>query len=349
MHVPKHVQYRRKLRTGNALPVNKTNEAINEETILNQATPHTGSAVLEIQRVPTELILFAITNWQLCQVYAKKTGKGKCTNNFIKAIAVWLILKNETTSGSIQHYRSQLPQLAQKCKMCVRTLESYLSLLRSEGLVSVVGKHLLLKDYRTLRKYEISTKQREETIYYDTSNKTTLAEQLIAIGLERMKDSWMQVYWQKVTKNQAAFSELKSHLIAWLDADQRRLEDDPEYFRDCHLELLKKTYKEEAPGQESFDFLHHFITANPDLNARQDTYALKFGLQAAMSFVHIKRKLQSKGLIHVRKDHVESEYRAHKDEQVFHHRYVRKTKQTIWFRPDQITIKHEAIFGKKIA
>jgi hypothetical protein len=302
--------------------------------------------VLEIRNVPTELILFAIQQWTPCNLYVKKRGGGNNTNTFLKAISVWLILKNETSSGTIKNYRQQMFDLANKCKMSVRSLDNYLRWLRKEDLVHVEGKNLFMHDYKTLKKYGINIKEREKNICYDTSKNATLAEILITVGIRLMKQRWMRYYWRKVNKNPDALSELRNQLIAH-GADDSML-DNPEYFRQRHLDLLLKTYKEEEPGQESFYFLHTYLEANPDLNCRQDTYASKLGLAAAMSFCHIKFRLQKKGLIQVRKDHIESEYRARKDEKMFHHRYVRKTKQTIWFRPDQITI-NRAIYAQKKA
>ncbi|HEX8356657.1 MAG TPA: hypothetical protein VF610_04565, partial [Segetibacter sp.] len=172
-----------------------------EATSSNPVTPHIrgarggSSAVLELRNVPTELILFAVSQWTHCGKYAKTTNRAKATNNFLKGIAVWLILKNETSSGKIKYYRSQLTELAGTCKMSVRTLDKYIAWLRLEGLVQVEGKHLVMQDYSTLKKYGINIKKREQTILYDIENKTSLPEILVALAIGYMQQRWMKVYW----------------------------------------------------------------------------------------------------------------------------------------------------------
>jgi hypothetical protein len=311
------------------------------------ATIKSNSNVLEIRNVPTGLILYAAQQWTLCNKYAHKTGVGNNTNSFIKGISVWLILKAETTTGKIQNYRRQLLPLAEKCKMSIRTLDKYIAWLKQECLVDVDGKHLVLKSYRVLRQYGINIKERELPITYDTTNKTTMAEVIITLAINKMKENWMQVYWKKINQNQDEYKRLYD-LLVYMGADASRL-NDPEYFRECHLELMLQAYKEEKPGQPIYDFLHKYIDANPDLNCMAKTYANKMGYSAAMSFCHLKFRLKKRGLITVEKDHIESECRSRKDEKIFHHRWLKKTQNTIWFRVDQISINTDAVFGEKLA
>jgi len=315
--------------------------------LTNQATIPNSSAVLELKNVPAGLIMYAVQQWTPCMKYAKNKAAGHNTNTFIRGISVWLILKSETTSGNIKKYRAQLPELAAKCKMSVRTMDRYIAWLKCERLVHTEGKNLFVHNYEALKKYGINTKDRMPTIYYDTENKTTLAEIIVAIAITKMKERWMQMYWNKINQNQDEFKVL-SDLLIFFKADAGRLHD-RNYFRECHLELMLRFYKEEKPGQRVYDFLHTQVEANPDINCMAATYAKKMGYSAAMSFCHLKFKMIRNGLIKAEKDHIESECRSRKDEKMFHHRYVRQTKSTIWFRCDQITVQNEAIFGKKIA
>ncbi len=315
------------------------------------------SSMLEIRNVPTGLILYAVRQWLPCQKYAKNTGMFKNTNTFIKAIAVWLILKNETTSGNIKQYRTQLLQLASKCKMSVRTLEKYIVWLEKEELLHTEEKNLMLQPYRVLRKYGIDITKREETIFYDTKDNTELAEIIIAIALKKMKEKWMQMYWDKLNKNPDKYKVLYDLLIDF-KADASRLKE-PGYFRECHLELLLQSFNEEKPGQSfAYDLLHKELQANPDLNCKGSTYARKMGYSvcekknavtkkdesSSMGFNHLKHRLARKGLIYIEKDHIEGMARARKDEKIFHHRWLRELKHTIWFRCDQITINTEKFF-----
>ena len=313
----------------------------------NPATIPGSSTMLELQNVPTELILYAVHNWQLCQQYTTVRSCGNNTNPFLKGISVWLILKAQTTTGVIQNYRRQLPDLATQCKISQRTMDNRLSWLRKQGLIKIEGKNLFVDSYKSLRKFDIDIFETEQTIYYDTEGKTRLSDILTAIAIGKAKEKWMHMYSRKLTANPNTLAEVRNHLIAY-GADQDQL-DDIEYVRQQHLKLLIESYKTEESGQTSFALLHKYVDANPDLNARQDTLASKLGLAAAMSFCHIKFRLIKSRLISVAKDHVRSDYRARKDEKTFHHKWLSKDKQTIWFRPDQITVNFAAFFGKNPA
>lgn len=300
---------------------------------------------MEMKNTPIQLILYAINQWSLCNKYAYKTGVGNNTNVFIKGISLWLLLKNETTSGIVKNYRSQLPYLAAICKMSVRTFDKYLSWLKNEGLVHVNAKNLFLHDYKVLRKYGINIKDRLPTFIYDIENTTTLSEVIVSIALQKMQQRRMQMYWKKINENPDVYKTLYDLLI-FFKADATRLHD-PEYFRQMHLELMLQSYREEKPGQPIYNFLHGHIEANPDLNCKANTYAKKMGYNSAMSFCHLKFRLQKKRLIEVEKDHVESECQSRKDEKIFHHRWIKENKITTWFRCDQITVNTETIYGRK--
>lgn len=312
--------------------------------------------MLEIRGVPTSLILFAILKWEYCGKYAKRTTIGNNTNPFIKGIAVWLILKSESTSGCIHDYRDQLKELAKKCKMSVRTLERYINWLRSEGLAERRFNDLVLHQYNILRKYDIDIKEREAIIYYDTNDNTKLSEILISIGIQRLKDKRCIMYWKKINQNQDVFTTLKDLLIKF-GVDKSRL-NEIEYFRECHLELMCQSFEEEKPGQEAYQFLHKIIQANPDVNAKAATYGRKFGYAVqqrkntqtkkdeslCQGFTSLKHRLVKKGLISAEKDNIEGFERARKDEKIFHQRWLKDFKHTIWFRVDQITVNLERFF-----
>src|SRR4051812_12327524 len=192
--------------------------------------------MIEIKNVPINLVLFALQQWKPCHQYAIKPGRGSNTNTFIKGISVWLILKSETSSGNIQNYRSQLEELSAKCKMCVRTFEKYLAWLKGEGLVHAEGKHLLLHNYNLLKKYKINVEKRLPTFYYDPADTKNMAEILISVGIAKMQQRWMQVYWNKINQNSDEYKRLYDFLV-YIKADASRL-NDPEYFRQCHLNAI---------------------------------------------------------------------------------------------------------------
>jgi hypothetical protein len=317
--------------------------------------------VLELKNVPTELILYTYWQWEYCGEY-KAAGNGKNVNRFLRHIAIWIILKNMTTSGVIKKYRDQLPDLARACKMSETTMQRYVYWLQDEGLVTIHNRNLVLKDYKFLqKKYGINIKEREQTIFYDVNDNKKLSEILISVALLHKQSDRMQVYWNKVTQNQDMY-KLLYDLLVQFGADSSRLQN-PEYFRECHLELQCQTYQEEKPGQPAFNFIHNMLKANPDLNCKASTYGRQMGYAVfetanpvtkkdesrCMCFGHLKKRLMKKGLIDITVDHIESEVISRKDERVYHHRYNRKSGKTVWFRPDQIAINKAVFFTPKTA
>jgi hypothetical protein len=289
-----------------------------------------------------------------------KTGKAKHTNPYATGLSIWYILKAETSSGIIQNYRSQLTELAAKCLHCTSSLQKWIAWLRNEGLLHIEGKHLRLHSFAALKKYGINYKQKvEKAVYYDSSENISLSDKLLAIGIVRMQERGKRIYEKKITGNPAIQREIGNHLIAY-GADAKKVSTDLDYYRKEHLALCIRSYKEEETGQSSFDLLHKDTNVNPDIQLCTATYGRYMGYSVlekkdvdgkgqpkCMGFSHLKRKLATMGVIKVRHRHVESEYQARKDEKVFHHRWVKKKRRTIWFLPDEIIINHDVIFGTK--
>jgi hypothetical protein len=326
---------------------------------MHRATIPQAADALELKNIPTELILYAYKQWTYCGRYVTK-GKGKNTNQFLQGVAAWLILKHETPSGKIQNYWSQLEYLAAKCKLSAGAMAKRIAWLRKEGLLQVVNrKHLVMSPYTLLKsKYNLNIREREETFYYDYSKKGDLASILITIAIGHAKKRRGNMYRKKLENNLLALAELRSLLVKF-GADINRI-DDPEYFREQHLRLLTRSYKNDIMDQSTYRFLHEVIDANPDLNAKEATYGREMGYSVlektnqytgkdeseSLGFGHLKRRLIEKGLIGITKEHINSEYRARKDEEKFHHRYDKdNTKTTVWFRPCQIWINYAAFYA----
>ena len=137
-------------------------------------------------------------------------------------------------------------------------MEARLAWLKKEGLASVEGKNLLIHQYEVLKNYGISIKQREQPIIYDTSDNRTLAEMLIAIGLQYMQQKRMRYYWKKLTGNPDVYKRVYDFLV-YVGADATKLAD-PEEFRQYHQEALLQAYQEEKPGQPAYNLLHRLFS-----------------------------------------------------------------------------------------
>lgn len=79
----------------------------------------------------------------------------KAPQKFLRLLSAWLILKSITSSGCIQNYRKQLPQLAATCKIAIGTFNIYLHKLTAENLLHVYKADLFLHRFEVLKRYRI--------------------------------------------------------------------------------------------------------------------------------------------------------------------------------------------------
>lgn len=325
------------------LALNQSQEK--RKIILNQGqTIEVSSTVLELKNVPAELLLYANKQRKVCGDFIT-TGKAHTHNPFAKAISVWIILKNLTTSGVYNDLRLQKVSLAANCKMSVSVFERQLRYLKQHDLLSMKDGRLMVHNYSVLRRFGININQRIETIQYDTSNKIKLQDIFTTLAIQHEQNRCKQAYWSKVTSNQDVFNALSD--VFKKGGAHGSLLADKEYFRQVHQEARMQTFENEKSGHEDFDLLHKLVKANPDINLKCETYAKYFGFIAPMAITHIKRKLQKLGLISVDKPLVKGEKRAHIDDEIFYVRYLPEERKTLWLPPDQLTVHLNHIIIKQ--
>lgn len=332
-----------------------------QKIILSQVG--TGGRTIQVKNISLELIDLMFTGWDPCGKYVT-TGKAKNTNPVARYLDTWMLLKALTTSGNIHNYRSKTEELSRLCKISARTLHYRLRWLKANNLVRTAGKNLYLSSYKALEtQFEIDTTERLKIpVNYDTSTNTRLADQLYVLGHKRWQDRCNYMYNKKLNQEVTIRRDIEDHAIAY-EANPEKLEQDSEYFRQSHDVLLVKSYKEEAVGLTTFKLVHKQCDANPDLNLTQASIGRNNGfsvnkkqdevtkkdMSSCSGLGHLHKRLAAKGLITIKERHIVSDYCAHKDEKIFHHRFVHGTRQTIWFRPNHITINYKAIFNPQKA
>lgn len=319
-------------------------------------------------------------------VHAEKKGSAKHTNPNARFLDTFILLKAIAGGSSTIHdYNKQLPELARICKIRRSTFFERIDWLIANKLVRRSGGHLFLHKYKYLEPlFGIDTKERyKKTVYYDTrtTNKQRLAELLYAEGEERKLELCKAAYNKKMDAapdvRQAIINRAPQYGI---NPEELR---NSETFRQFHLFLQELSYSQ--PGMEDiFHLTHNSCDANPDLNMthagigrdngftiqvkkpikkkkakKQQTQSSEFAdnqkkerkekvRYSCSGAAHYERRIAKKGIIAVKEQQViVSEWRARKDENIYHASWWEDTEQTIWFKPKEKTIIYKQDFELK--
>lgn len=175
--------------------------------------------------IPTELAKFAV--WQRNVVTRYET------NQLIKAIDTWLILKHLTTSGQVKEWNRQKEYLLKCCKCTDATLRTRLRMLHELKLITwykIERKNDSIKvcswsDLETV--FSIDTEKRL-SIQYNINDAQTIQQWLIAAEIEDNKDRQDFAITCKVSANPEVKSSFDAAIIE-AGADRSKL-DDMQYF-----------------------------------------------------------------------------------------------------------------------
>lgn len=347
--------------------------------------------ILTIRNVPTAVIdVIFYRGWKKCNKGSRAKHINRDARFLDFWILLKALNKAGTGSGTIRNYTEQLPELLRICKIKRSTFFTRKKWLIANNLMHESGGHLFLHSYKYLEPlYGIDTTERYKIpVYYDTTetNKQRLAELLYAEGEERKLELCKAAYNKKMDAapdvRQAIINRAPKYGI---NPEELR---NSETFRQFHLFLQELSYSQ--PGMEDiFHLTHNCCDANPDLNmthagigrdngftiqVKKPTKKKKAKKQQTQSSdsadnkkkerkekvryscsgaAHYERRIAKKGIIAVKEQQViVSEWRARKDEKVFHASWVEerdgeKVQETIWFKPKEKTIIYKQAFQLK--
>ena len=193
---------------------------------MNQATPHTGSAVLEIQRDSRELTPLLLTG-SYAPIYAKRMGKGrlylklnqqlkyymkhkKSREDFVieiknvpiallynavvnntqmplNAISTWLFMRT-MFSEVLRNYKESLPAIAMVIQFTKTEIIQAIEWLEKNGCVEVKNKDLNIHSYTDL-KWDTNTNECIDICY--EPGKCSLSDMIKEIVFGWMKGAMM--------------------------------------------------------------------------------------------------------------------------------------------------------------
>lgn len=250
------------------------------------------------------------------------------TNQLIKAIDTWLVLKHETTSGYIQEWNQQKQRLLSICKCSEAIFRHRLKLLHSLDLVSFSRHAIRICSWETLGQvFEIDTRSRL-TIQYNIYDKQRLQEWIIAAEIEENKARQTFSVITKLNKNPEVKAAVTAAMIA-AGADRSKV-DDVDYF----LSWMRNLYYNDFIRVS--DLHQVLIEFRPDNNRSVRGISDAWNCKHPVTVSYWKKQLRQKKIIDVVSLQIESEDRARNPYcKVL---WLKQPKQTLLCLCDQIEI-----------
>lgn len=270
--------------------------------------------------IPVELARHAVWQRKLVTKYH--------TNQLIKALDTWLVLKADSKPSYIQLWNKQKVDLLTKCKCTETIFRHRLKVLKSLKLLVYDRHHIRLCSWKELEKIFTIDITEKFTIQYDITNKQRVQDWLIATEIKDNQARQDYKIMQNLNKNPDSKLAAIVELIA-NGADRNRLSE-PGYF----LSMLRSVYRSDFVQESD---IHAVLTEiRPDNNRGVKAIASAWKCKHPTTVSYWKRVMQSSGIIDVAKLQIESKDRVrNKHCKVL---WLTGPKQTLLCLCDQLTI-----------
>jgi hypothetical protein len=281
--------------------------------------------------IPVDLASYAVWQRSLCRKYE--------TNQVIKALDTWLLLKNDTRSSWIQDWNKQKTWLLKLCKISESIFRHRLRVLSDLKLIRYDRTGIRLCSWNQLeRTFEIAT-DRKFTIQYNLNDKQRIQEWLIATEIRENQSRQAYKVNQKLNKNPELYRVFTDAIIN-AGADRNKLND-----RSYFLQWLKILYHEDFIKASKIHA--ELIEVRPDTNRSVKGMANAWCYKAPQSVSYWKGILQKSGIIDVDKLQIRSTDRVrNKHCRVL---WLKKDLQTLLCLCDQILVLEPWTIQKLIA
>lgn len=171
-------------------------------------------------KIPFDLARYAVSRRQLVSKYE--------TNQEIKALGTWLLLKAETSSGIVQQWNRQKADLLALCKCTETIFRHRLRILQSMGLLKYDRYNIHLSSWDRLKNLFAVDPGHCFTIQYNLYDKQKIDYWIIAAEIQDNQQRQTDMILRRVNEN----ADQKNLIIEALikrGADPQRLKD-PSYF-----------------------------------------------------------------------------------------------------------------------
>lgn len=250
------------------------------------------------------------------------------TNQVIKALDTWLILKHLTTAGVIQRWNDQKQDLFKYCKCSESIFRHRLKLLASLQLLTYDRYNIKLCSWQTLEKQLQIEITDTFTIHYNLDNDQKLFQWIIAAEIADNQQRQAYMIGKKLKENPEQYLAAQLAILQH-GADYKRLKE-PEYL----LTWLEVLYRADfIRASEIHDLL---VLIRPDQNRSVRGMARAWCAKHPMTVSYWKNQLKKTGIVDISKLQIQSEGRTrNKDCKVI---WLKKAQQTLLCLCDRITI-----------
>lgn len=282
-------------------------------------------------KIPYELATHAVWQRKLVVKYE--------TNQVIRALDTWLVLKADSTPSYIQNWNSQKAYLLKICKCSETIFRHRMKLLQSIGLASFNRHHIRLVSWDQLEKIFSIDAKSKLTIQYNINDNQKIYQWIAAAEIKNNQSRQAYMILKQVNKNPELNIALTNAMIKD-GADSERL-NDADYF----LSRMKSLYLS--------DFIQVSEIHSELINVRSDTNRGVRGIRnawkmkSAVSVSYWKKIMQKAGIIDISKLQVQSEMRVRNKYCTV--LWLKDKKETLLCLCDQITILEPWLIEKMIA
>jgi len=245
-------------------------------------------------KIPFELASFAVSQRQKKTVYD--------TNQVIKALGTWLVLKAEAPGGLIQDWNQQKKFLFFLCKCSEAIFRHRLQILKSMKLVSHCQKNLLLTSWDKANDILGIDCTKKYTIQYDLHNKQKVDQWIIATDIKHNQSRQAYMIFKKLTKIPGAKEIIDRQLLKH-GADVARLDD-----ADYYLSMMRALYIDDFI--QVTDSHNEIINVRPFTDRGVRTMAAAWTAKHPTTISYWKKILQQAGIADITKWKIESTTRT---------------------------------------
>jgi len=286
--------------------------------------------ILTIQ-IPYELARYAVGQRSIVNRYS--------TNQVIKALDTWLVLKAEAPGSYIQNWNKQKEHLLSLCKCSETIFRHRLQLLKKIFLLQFDRHHIRLCSWDAMAKLMDIDITQKFSIQYEISSKQRVQEWIIATEIKDNQSRQAYMVLKNVNKNPETKEVFTAAMIK-AGADATRLKE-PEYF----LGQLKSLYLQDFV--QASEIHQELISIRPYTDRGVRSMAATWKAKHGMTISYWKNVLQKAGIIDVSKLEVVSTTRTRNEfcrvkwldtKKIRASVPERRMQQTILFLCDQIFV-----------
>lgn len=271
-------------------------------------------------RIPYDLAAFATCQRKLVNKYE--------TNQVIKALDTWLVLKHETCSSYIQQWNKQKQWLLSICKVSESIFRHRLRILQDLQLLKYDRNAIQVCSWEKLAARLSIDTNKCLTVNYCIDDKQRLQEWIIATEIEDNQHRQEYALLTKLNKNPDTYNAIFAAMIA-AGADRNRLKN-ASYF----LSYMRMLYQSSFIwGSEIHEELIQF---RPDNNRGVRGMANAWCCKSPVTVSYWKKRMQESKIIDVAALQLESRKRARN--RFCKVLWLQSSKQTLLCLCDQITI-----------